>query len=198
MALDPAVLAQQPEDLARPVRVAPVPLVVPPVAGADELQEEANRRQLAYQAARQAVTERERWASLDQTAHRLQQALASVLELQLRLEVQVQALKARLTLLAPHEPAQASAATTPDAAPAPALLPQPLPVTQVLAQVPALPEPVAPLVPVALQEPSALQGLPPPLPVPEVMQQLALQAHGAALAPAPPSPEADASPGLSV
>jgi len=92
MALDPAVLAQEPAYPSRPVRVAPVPLVVPPLPDPDQLQEEANRKQLAYQAARQAVTERERWASLDRVTHQAQMALAAALELQLKLELQVKAL----------------------------------------------------------------------------------------------------------
>ena len=92
MALDPAVLA-------RPVTYPPRP--AEPEADLSPPADVIDPRQLAYQRARAAVTERARWEFLDRSTHQAQQALASALELVARLEAQVQALEARRVSLLP-------------------------------------------------------------------------------------------------
>jgi hypothetical protein len=119
MALDPAVLAQ-------PVAYPPRP--AEPEADLSPPADVIDPRQLAYQRARAAVTERARWEFLDRSTHQAQQALASALELVARLEAQVQALEARQAALAPpaqHAPLPAPSVTTQDAAEVPVAPPIP-------------------------------------------------------------------------
>ena len=129
MALDPAVLAQPVTYPSQPVE--PMALDPAPAQSEADLSPPADvidPRQLAYQRARAAVTERARWEFLDRSTHQAQQALASALELVARLEAQVQALEARQAVLAPpaqHASLPAPFVTTQDAAEVPAVPPIP-------------------------------------------------------------------------
>jgi len=189
MALDPAILAQPGQYPRQPVQADfanPVQQRAPLPAEPDALQEATNSRQVAYQQVRAAVTERERWGSLDRITLQAQQALASALELVLRLEKQVQALEARQVALASpvvQAPAvQTVQALPPSPAPSEAQAPAERVETVGLYQQvehPGQSEPLSPTVPGAAQVSGARPVFPPlvvplapvPLPLPDAPLQ---------------------------